>query len=85
MSNIKVKEIPLQKLFVNINGNSKYTKTFCNDNKGSYPVYTSTTKGTFGMINTYDYDEENLSFATHGNAGKLDILTGKYSIGNNRI
>lgn len=85
MSNIKVKEIPLQKLFVNINGNSKYTKTFCNDNKGSYPVYTSTTKGTFGMINTYDYDEENLSFATHGNAGKLDILTGKYSIGNNRM
>lgn len=80
----KFQEKELHELFNNIVGNSKYTKQYCNEHKGEYKVYSANISEELASINAYDYDSENLSYSTRGNAGILTILQGKYSIGNNR-
>lgn len=85
MAEIRYKNVMLQKIFSNKRGNSKYTKKYCNENKGKYEVFTGTTIGSFGFINTYDYDEELLTYTTDGeNAGTIEVLKGKYNIGGHR-
>lgn len=79
------KEFILDDLFTPQNGNSKLTKAFCNNNKGIYEVYTGTTIGSFGAIDTYKYDSPHLSFTTDGEyAGTVQVLEGKYSVGGHR-
>lgn len=51
-------------------GKSKYTAKYINQNKGSYPLYSSgtdnETKGLMGKINTFDYDTESIQFTANG-------------------
>lgn len=85
MVEIKYKEIEIECLFDCKRGNSQYTKTYCNQNKGKYEVFTGTTIGHFGFINSYEYDCENLTYSTDGEyAGTLRIITGKHNIGGHR-
>ncbi|MEJ8751437.1 restriction endonuclease subunit S [Lagierella sp. ICN-221743] len=85
MAEVRYIEVKLNKLFKNKRGNSNYTKKYCNANKGEYEVYTGTTIGSFGFINTYDYDEPLLTYTTDGeNAATIKILSGKYNVGGHR-
>lgn len=85
MAEVKMKEVYIKDIFINKRGNSKYTKKYCNQNQGEYEVYTGTTLGSFGFINTYDYEGCNLTYTTDGeNAGTLKILDGKYNVGGHR-
>jgi type I restriction enzyme S protein (fragment) len=50
------------------------SKSYLTDNAGNYPVYSSQTanNGVFGYINTYDYNEESITWTTDGaNAGSV--------------
>lgn len=85
MAQIKYIKKTIGELFDNKRGNSKYTKKYCNLHMGEYEVFTGTTIGSFGFINSYDYDQELLTYTTDGeNAGTLKILKGKYSVGGHR-
>lgn len=85
MPDINFKEISLVELFKNNRGNSLYTKDYCNNHKGEYEVFTGTTIGSFGFIDTYNYDLSNLTYTTDGEyAGTVSILTGKYNVGGHR-
>lgn len=82
----RVEYIPLEKLFNFKRGNSKYTKKYCHLHKGQYEVYTGTTIGQFGSIDTYDYSEPNLTYTTDGaHAGTVEIIRDeKYNVGGHR-
>ncbi|HDS3721426.1 restriction endonuclease subunit S [Staphylococcus chromogenes] len=85
MAEMKIKEVLLSELFESKRGNSKYTKRYCNQNPGKYEVFTGTTIDSFAFIDTYDYEQDYLSYTTDGeNAGTLKILKGKYSVGAHR-
>ncbi len=85
MSDVIYKEEKLSNLFECKSGNSKYTKGYCNAHSGEYEVYTGSTLQKFASLNTYDYDEPNLSFTTDGEyAGTLKVLRGKYNVGGHR-
>ncbi len=76
----------LENIFKKISrGNSKYTKTFCRDNKGDYPVYSADNKKPLGTMNTYDYDGEYLTISINGLAGKIAIFNGKFSTTADRV
>ena len=81
MPKIKYKIIPLNKLFMVGRGLSKYTKTYADEHKGNYPVYSSKTDddGVFANIDTYDYDGEYLTWSTDGYAGLPAYRNGKFS------
>ncbi|MBP3847570.1 restriction endonuclease subunit S [bacterium] len=85
MSNVIYKKEKLSDLFTCKSGNSKYTKSYCNSHNGEYEVYTGSTLQKFASLDTYDYDEPNLTFTTDGEyAGTLKVLEGKYNVGGHR-
>lgn len=85
MYKTRVKLFKLHEVFKNQIGNSKYTKYYCNNHKGNYPVYTGTTIGDFGFINTFDYDTPQLTYTTDGEyAGTVKLLDGKFNVGGHR-
>ena len=78
--------IKLNTLFKLEKGDSKYTKKYIREHKGSYPLYSSKTKdeGLIGNIDSFKYDFENkecLTWTTDGiYAGKVFFRTGKFSM-----
>lgn len=82
----KTIEKHIHELFEPENGNSKYTKTYCSEHSGDYIVYTGTTIGVFGKVDSADYSTPNLTFTTDGEkAGTLEYITDEgYCIGGHR-
>ncbi|MFJ7915416.1 MULTISPECIES: restriction endonuclease subunit S [unclassified Lysinibacillus] len=77
-------ELKINQLFTPMSGGMQYTKTFCNKNKGEYPIYSGNTKSEFASINNYDYDGKYLTWSIDGLAGYIKVLDGKFSITNHR-
>lgn len=71
--------IRLRDLFEIQRGKSIYTKTYCKNNKGEYPVYSADNNNPLAYRNDYDYDGEYLTLSINGIAGVLTILDGKFS------
>ncbi len=85
MSEVSFKAVKISDIFTNQRGNSKYTQKYCNEHKGEYEVFTGTTIGSFAFIDSYDYEEDLLTYTTDGeNAGTLKILKGKFNVGGHR-
>ena len=83
---IKWKHVALREVFSSIKrGNSKYTKTYCKDHFGQYPVYSADNDGPLGFINQYDYDGEFLTISINGLAGKMSLINGKFSVTADRV
>ncbi|MDD5197277.1 MAG: N-6 DNA methylase [Candidatus Gracilibacteria bacterium] len=64
-------------------GKSDYTKSFINENKGTFPVYSSQTSndGIIGNIDTYDFDHECLTWTTDGTyVGTVFYRNNKFSM-----
>lgn len=78
--------IKLNTLFKPEKGDSKYTKKYIREHKGTYPLYSSKTKdeGLIGNIDSFKYDFENkecLTWTTDGiYAGKVFFRIGKFSM-----
>jgi len=81
--NYKFKTYPIGNIFNVEKGLSKYTNKYIKENSGKYPVYSSQTvdKGVIGLINSYDYDTECLTWTTDGvHAGTIFYRNGKFSM-----
>lgn len=64
-------------------GKSEYTKSYINNNKGEYPVYSSKTTedGIIGNIDHYDYETECLTWTTDGTyVGTVYYRNGNFSM-----
>lgn len=79
-----VKEIPITALFTPTNGNSKYTKAYCTEHKGEYPIYSGNTQGEYSKIDDFDYDGEYLTWAKDGLAGLMMYHNEKFSLTGHR-
>ncbi len=66
-------------------GKSIYTKTYCKNNKGEYPVYSADNNNPLGYKNDYDYDGRFLTSSINGIAGVLTIIDGKFSTNADRV
>lgn len=81
---ISYKEFKLTDLFDINRGLSKYTKTYGNQHRGEYPVYSASNNAPLTHVNTFDYDGEYLTWATNGFAGYIRVIDGKFSINADR-
>ncbi|MBO3368313.1 restriction endonuclease subunit S [Clostridium perfringens] len=80
----KHREYLINELFIPERGSGKYTKTYCNQHKGENPVYSSNTKETFFMIDSFDYDGKYITWSTDGLAGYIWVTNGKFSATDHR-
>lgn len=77
--------IRLRDLFEIQRGKSIYTKTYCKNNKGEYPVYSADNTNPLAYRNDYYYYGRYLTSSINGIAGVLTILDGKFSINADRV
>ena len=77
--------IKVRDLFDIQRGKSIYTKTYCKNNKGEYPVYSADNNNPLEYRSEYDYDGKYLSSSINGIAGVLTILEGKFSTNADRV
>lgn len=77
--------IRVRDLFDIQRGKSIYTKTYCKNNKGDYPVYSADNNNPLGYRNDYDYDGRFLTSSINGIAGVLTIIDGKFSTNADRV
>lgn len=77
--------IRLRDLFDIQRGKSNYTKTYCKNNKGEYPVYSADNNNPLAYRNNYDYNGRYLTSSINGIAGVLTILDGKFSTNADRV
>lgn len=76
----------LKEIFVSVvKGKSKYTKTFCRENAGEYPVYSADNEKPLGWMKYYDYAGEYLTISINGIAGNIRILNGCFSANADRV
>ena len=81
----KYKQYKISELF-KILGETNITKTYLENHKGKYPVYSGQTEnnGLFGFLDTYKYDFPLITWTTYGvHAGTLYKRDGKFNIGRN--
>lgn len=80
-TSVEYVNVPITKLFTPKGGDMKLSKPYCNENPGTYPVYSgSTSQEIFSNINDYKYDGEYLTWVIDGLAGYIMKLSDKFSI-----
>ncbi len=79
------KEVKISEIFDILWEQSKLTKTFMQDNKGDFPVYSWETKNTkaYWYISSYKFDGKLLIWTTYWDAWNLKIKEWKFNIWRN--
>jgi len=77
--------ITLANLFDLKRGSSKYTKKYCLDNKGKYPVYSANNSVPLGYRNDFDFDGCYATISVNGIAGKITLIDNKFSLNADRM
>lgn len=77
-------QVPLNTIFEYVRGTS-CTKSFCNQHKGAYPVWSANNIKPLAYVDFYKYDGKYISLSRNGIAGKITILDGKFNINEDRF
>lgn len=83
-NSLKYKNIPLNDIIIHHNGNSIYTKVWCYNHSGEYPVYSANNYEPIAFMNYYDYDGRYLTYSKNGCAGYITIIDGRFSANGDR-
>lgn len=62
-----------------IRGSSKFTRKYMRENPGPHPVFSASTAGPVGWIDTFDHEGDYLSWSTNGYAGRTMVVRGLFS------
>lgn len=85
-SDILLAEVKLADVFSRIDrGKSKYTRFYCKEHLGNYPVYSADNQKPLGFMDSYDYNGEYLTISINGIAGKITIFNECFSINADRV
>lgn len=81
----EIRKIKIGEYFDFKKGTNKFNKKIINANPGIYPVYSGQIEnnGIIGQTDRYEYNGKYIRICTVGNAGKMDIVEGKFSLAQN--
>lgn len=78
------KDFSISELYTPQNGNSTYTKEWCQEHQGEIPLYSGNTFGAFDHVDVADYAGEFITWAKDGLAGYTMYHNGKFSLTGHR-
>ena len=78
------KNFSVEELFAPMRGKGQYTRAYADKNPGEYPVYSAGLAGPLCRINHYDYDGTYLTWTTNGYGGRIQVISGKFSVNGDR-
>ncbi|QPB24203.1 restriction endonuclease subunit S [Rhizobium sp. 007] len=81
MNNPTFRDFRVKDLFLIERGQTKYIRRYYQENPGVYPVYSASTfeESIAGWIDSYDFDQECLTWTTNGYAGHVFSRSGRFS------
>lgn len=80
----RYKNFSVSDLFIPARGKSLYTRAYAERNSGIYPVYSASLTAPLCHIDTYDFDGTYLTWTTNGYGGRIQVISGKFSINGDR-
>jgi type I restriction enzyme M protein len=78
------KNISVAELFKPVRGKSIFTRAYGDAHSGKFPVYSASLLAPLCCISTYDYNGTYLTWTTNGYGGRIQIISGKFSVNGDR-
>lgn len=85
MFKVDFKEVKIIDIFDFKRGNSNYTKEYCKNKKGDYPLYSANNNEPHEYVDFYDFDGKYLTISVNGIAGIITIKDEKFSCTADRV
>lgn len=76
--------VRVDELFEPTNGKPKYIKSYVDANPGPYPVHSASVTQPFGLIDTWDFEGEYLTWVMNGYGGRVQCMSGRFSANRDR-
>ena len=84
INDIEYVNINLNEAIVHHNGKSAYTREWCQEHRGKFPLYSANNSRPIATMDKADYDGRFLTYSKNGCAGYITILDGKFSVNGDR-
>lgn len=81
---VQSKVFAVSDLFTLARGKSAYTRAYADANPGPYPVYSASLRAPLCYVSTFDHDGTFLTWTTNGYGGRIQVISGKFSINGDR-
>lgn len=78
------KVFAISDIFIPTRGKSVYTRAYADTHPGLHPVYSASLAAPLCHIDTFDYEGTYLTWTTNGYGGRVQIISGKFSINGDR-
>ena len=78
------REVQISELFTPTSGKPLYIRDYLEAHPGEYPVYSASLTAPFGWIDSYNFDGAFLTWVMNGYGGRMQEVTGKFSINRDR-
>lgn len=80
----KTKNVAIGELFEPIRGKSAFNRAYADRNPGPYPVFSASLSGPLCHIDSYDFDGAYLTWTANGYGGRVQLISGKFSVNGDR-
>ena len=74
------KVFAISDLFAPARGKSVYTRAYADAHSGPYPVYSASLAAPLCHVDSFDHEGTFLTWTTNGYGGRVQIISGKFSI-----
>jgi hypothetical protein len=80
----KFVDTPVSDLFDGRNGHQRFVRNYVDAHPGDFPVYSASLEKPFGLIDSFDYEGDYLTWVMNGYGGRVQEVSGKFSANRDR-
>lgn len=80
----KFVDIAVGELFDGRNGHQRFVRNYVDKHPGEYPVYSASLEQPFGLIDSFDYEGDHLTWVMNGYGGRVQEVSGRFSANRDR-
>lgn len=77
-------KVDLNDIVTHKNGKASYTKEYCQQHHGAFPVYSANNSAPIAHTDFADYNGTYLTYSKNGCAGYINIIDGQFSVNGDR-
>ncbi len=77
-------DVAVADLFDGRNGHPRFVRNYLDEHAGKYPVYSASLEKPFGLIDSFDYEGDHLTWVMNGYGGRIQEVSGKFSANRDR-
>lgn len=80
----KFVDVAVAEFFDGRNGHPRFVRNYVDKHPGEFPVYSASLEKPFGLIDSFDYEGDHLTWVMNGYGGRIQEVSGKFSANRDR-